>query len=61
MKKQRNKDSANQPLRLSLSNKARKAFLASLRQLEEQSDRLGILDPPETEPAILYLPLEEEK
>jgi hypothetical protein len=44
-----------------LARKSLQYFLVILLQLEEQSDRLGILDPPETEPAILYLPLEEEK
>jgi len=37
----------------------RKAFLASVRQLDEQCDSLGVVDPPETEPAILYSALEE--
>jgi hypothetical protein len=47
---------------LSFSNrKEREAFLASVRQLDEQSNRLGVLDPPGTEPAFLYSPLEEEK
>jgi len=47
---------------LSLSNKKeREAFLAAVQQLDEQSDRLGIPDPPETEPAILYSPLEGKK
>jgi hypothetical protein len=61
MKKQAIKKSANQWLRLPLSfsnTKEREAFLASVRQLDEQSDRLGILDPPETEPAVLYSPME---
>jgi hypothetical protein len=64
MKKRGVKKSANQPVRapLFLSNKKeREALLASVRQLDEQSDRLGILDPLETEPAILYSPMEEEK
>jgi hypothetical protein len=59
MKKQTSKKSLNLPVRfpLSFSNKKeREAFLASVQQLDEQSDRLGILDPPETEPAILYSP-----
>lgn len=47
---------------LSFSNrKEREAFLASVRQLDEQSDRLGVLDPPGTEPAILYSSGEGEK
>jgi hypothetical protein len=47
---------------LSLSNKKeREAFLVAVHQLDEQSDRLGIPDPLETEPAILYSPMEEKK
>jgi hypothetical protein len=47
---------------LSLSNKKeREIYLASIRQLDEQSGRLGIFDPPDTEPAILYSPMEEKK
>jgi hypothetical protein len=47
---------------LSFGNKKEKeAFLASVKQLDEQSDRLGIFDPPDTEPAILYSPMEGEK
>jgi hypothetical protein len=64
MKKRVNKKSANQPVRIPLflsNKKEREVFLASVRQLNEQSDRLGILDPPETEPAILYSPMEEKK
>jgi hypothetical protein len=64
MKKQAIKKSANQWVRLPLffSNpKEKEAFLASVRQLDEQSDRLGVFDPPETEPAVLYSSREEEK
>jgi hypothetical protein len=64
MKKRGVKKSVNQPVRvpLFLSNKKeRETLLASVRQLDEQSDRLGILDPLETEPAILYSPMEEAK
>ena len=39
----------------------RKAFLASVRQLDEQCDSLGVLDPAEIEPAVLYHALEEER
>lgn len=56
--------SPNLPLRFPLSlssRKEREAFLAALQQLDEQSKQLGILDPPETEPAILYSPMEGEK
>jgi hypothetical protein len=38
-----------------------KAFLDSVRQLDEQCDSLGILDPAEAEPATLYHAVEEEK
>jgi hypothetical protein len=64
MKKQAVKKSANQWVRLPLSfsnPEEREVFLASVRQLDEQSDRLGILDPPETEPAVLYSSREGEK
>jgi hypothetical protein len=64
MKKRGVKKSANQPVRTPLflsSKKEREALLASVRQLDEQSDRLGILGPLETEPAVLYSSMEEEK
>jgi hypothetical protein len=64
MKKRLINQSANLPGRIPvlLSNKKeREAFRSSVRQLDEQSDRLSILDPLETEPAILYSPTEEEK
>lgn len=64
MKKQAIKKSASQRVRLPLSfsnPKERIAFLASVRQLDEQSDRLGVFDPPETEPAVLYSSREGEK
>ncbi|NWF53723.1 MAG: hypothetical protein HXY45_02895 [Syntrophaceae bacterium] len=54
----------NLPVRIPLffsNRKEKDLFLASVQQLDEQSDRLGILDPPETEPAILYSPMEEKK
>jgi hypothetical protein len=41
--------------------KEKKAFLASIQQADEQCDRLGLLDPLELEPAILYFPSEEEE
>ncbi|KPK95350.1 MAG: hypothetical protein AMJ94_00200 [Deltaproteobacteria bacterium SM23_61] len=63
MKKQAVKKSANQWVRLPLSfsnPKEREIFLASVRQLDEQNDRLGVFDPPETEPAVLYSSREGE-
>ncbi len=36
-----------------------KIFLESVRQLDEQCDSLGMLDPVEAEPATLYLAVEE--
>jgi hypothetical protein len=64
MKERAVRKSSNLPVRfpLSFSNeKEREAFLTSVQNLDEQSDRLGIFDPPETEPAILYSPMEGEK
>jgi hypothetical protein len=64
MKKRVIKKSANQPVRLHLSlanRKEREAFLASVRQLDEQSDRLGMFDPPDTELSVLYSPMEGRK
>ncbi len=64
MKKRMGKKKVNLPGEFSFyfSNRPeRQVFLASVRQLDEQSDRLGILDPLETEPALLYSPWEGEK
>jgi hypothetical protein len=64
MKKRAGKKSSHLPVRFPLSfrnKKEREAYLASVQQLDEQSDQLGILDPPETEPAILYSPSEGKK
>jgi hypothetical protein len=64
MKNQAIRKSANQWVRLPLSfsnTGEREAFLTAVRQLDEQTDRLGILDPPETEPAVLYSSREGEK
>lgn len=64
MKKRVINPSANQPGRIPvfLSNKKeREAFRSSVWQLDEQSDRLGILDPLETEPAVLYSAMEGEE
>ena len=64
MKKRAIKKSLDLPVRFPLSfanKKEREAFLTSVKQLDEQSDRLGIFDPPDTEPAILYSPLEGKK
>jgi len=64
MKKIAVKKTLNLPGRfpLSLSNrKERELLLASVQQLDEQSDRLGIMDPTETEPALIYSPWEGKK
>ncbi len=64
MKKRAVKKVPSLPLRFSLSfsnKKEREVYLASIQQLDEQSDRLGIFDPPDSEPAILYSPMEEKK
>ncbi len=64
MKKRVVKKSSHLPVRFPLSfrnKKEREAYLASVQQLDEQFDRLGILDPPETEPAIRYSPREGRK
>jgi hypothetical protein len=44
-----------------LKKKEEKAFLAAARQLEEEYDRLGLLDPMEIEPAVVYAAREERK
>jgi len=46
---------------ISMNAKEREAFRASVQQLDEQCERLGLLDPAELELAILYSALEEEK
>jgi hypothetical protein len=64
MRKRTVKRAPGLPVRfpLPLSNKKeREIYLASIRQLDEQSDRLGVFDPPDTEIAILYSPMEEKK
>lgn len=64
MKKRAVKKSSNLPVRFPLSftnKKEREAYLASVQQLDEQSDRLGLMDPTETEPAILYSPWEGKR
>jgi hypothetical protein len=64
MKKRAVKESSNLPVRfpLSFSNKKeREAYLASVQQMDEQCDRLGNMDPTETEPAILYSPWEGKR
>jgi len=48
-----------QPIRFQLTladRKDREASLVSIQKMDEQSDRLGILDPTDAEPAILYFP-----
>ncbi len=64
MKKREVKKSSNLPVRTPLSfanKKERETFLASVNQMDEQSDRLGLMDPTETEPAILYSPSEGKR
>jgi hypothetical protein len=64
MRKRVVKRTPSLPVRFSLSlsnKKEREIYLASIRQLDEQSGRLGIFDPPDTEPAILYSPMEEKE
>lgn len=46
---------------ISLKGKEREAFLSSVQQLDEQCDRLGLLNPTEFEPAILYSAMDGEK
>jgi hypothetical protein len=40
-----------------LKEKEKKSLLTSLQQADEQCEKLGVLDPVETEPALLYAPL----
>jgi hypothetical protein len=64
MKERAASKSSNLPVRFPLSfsdKKEREAHFVSVQQMDEQSDRLGILDPPESEPAILYSPVEEKR
>jgi hypothetical protein len=64
MKERAARKSSNLPVRPPLSfsdKKEREAYLVSVQQLDEQSERLGILEPPESEPAILYSPMEEKR
>jgi hypothetical protein len=64
MRKRAVKRTPGLPVRFSLSlsnKKEREIYLASIQQLDEQSDQLGIFDPPDTEIAILYSPMEEKK
>ena len=64
MRKRAAKKSSHLPVRFPLSfrnKKEREVFLSSVKQLDEQCDRLGLKDPTETEPAILYSPMGREK
>ena len=64
MRKRAVKRTPGLPVRFSLSfsnKKEREVYLASVQQMDEQSDLLGISDPPDSEPAILYSPMEEKK
>lgn len=40
--------------RIKLNSKEREALQAAVKILNEQSEQLGLLDPLETEPAILF-------
>jgi hypothetical protein len=46
---------------LPLKSKEKKALLSSVQQLDEQCDRLGLLDPTDSEPVILYSPQEGKR
>ncbi|HXZ36892.1 MAG TPA: hypothetical protein VEL68_12810 [Thermodesulfobacteriota bacterium] len=64
MRKRAVKRTPGLPVRFSLSlsnKKEREIYLASIQQLDEQSDRLGIFDPLDTEIAILYSPMEQKE
>ncbi len=64
MKKRAVKRTPGLPVRFSLSlsnKKERGIYIASVQQLDEQSNRLGVFDPPDTEIAVLYSPMEEKK
>ncbi len=55
-KRQNKKGASPHPIR-----KERGALQADLQLLKEQVESLGILDPLELEPAIIYFPVEEKK
>ena len=64
MKNRTIKKSSHLPVRFPLpflNKKEREVFFASVKQLDEQCERLGLMDPIETEPAILYTPREGRK
>ena len=41
--------------------KEREALRVAVEQADGQCEKLGLLDPTETEPALLYSPLEQKK
>ena len=55
-KRQRKKDVSPHPM-----GKERGALQADLQLLQEQVESLGVLDPLELEPALIYFPVEEIK
>jgi len=60
MKERTIKKSSHLPVRFPLpflNKKETEAFLSAVKQLDEQSEQLEIVDPTETEPAILYSPM----
>ena len=56
----RARNSVNRPWLL-LKGEKKKAFLASVKQLQEQCDRLGLLDPTDIEPAVVYMAQAEKE
>ena len=50
-----------EPPGIPLKGKEKQAFRASVQQLDEQCERLGLLDATDVEPAILFSVLEGEK
>jgi len=64
MKKRAVKKSSSLPVRFpfSFSNrKEREALLKAVQQMDDQGDRLGLMDPTETEPALLFMPSEGKR
>jgi hypothetical protein len=64
MKKQPVKKTSNLTGRFPLfisNRKEREALTVAVQMADEQSEKLGLLDPTETEPALLYSPAGGEK
>lgn len=64
MKKQARAEKARRSIDLPwipLKEKEKKSLLASLQQADDQCEKLGLLDPTETEPALFYSPLGGER